>query len=311
MQKPTLSIIIPAKNEEESIVPLYYEIMTYVKKLKYSYEIIFIDDGSDDKTFETILSLHKKDQNVKVIRHRGNFGKSIALQSGFDHCRGDIVITMDADLQDNPKEIPNFIEKINEGYDLVSGWKKKRYDPMSKIIPSKLGNWLTRKLTGVKIHDLNCGFKAYKRPVIKGIRLYGELYKFIPVLVAHQNFKITEITISHRPRKYGKSKFGVGRNIKGVLDMLTVVFLAGYVRRPSHFFGTIGIALFTFGFVIGLYITCLRITTGSIQYRQPLLFLGILTMVIGIQLITTGLLAEMIIFFQKNDYTDLISEKIE
>lgn len=312
MQKPTLSIIIPAKNEEKSIIPLYLEIMTCVKKLAYPYEIIFIDDGSDDKTFEIALSLHKKDQNVKVIKHRGNFGKSIALQSGFDNCHGDIIITMDADLQDDPKEIPNFIQKINEGYDLVSGWKKKRYDPISKTIPSKLGNWLTRILTGVSIHDLNCGFKAYKRKAIEGIKLYGELYKFIPVWVQHQNFKVGEIAIKHRPRKYGKSKFGVERNIKGILDLFTVSFLTGYIRRPGHFFGFWGLVSFFAGFVIGLYITYLRITTGTIQYRQPLLFLGMLLMIIGVQLVSTGLVAEMIVNLnQKDSSTEkYIEEKI-
>ena len=307
---PEVTVIVPCWNEESTIHK------TVVSLLELNYpkdklQIFLIDDGSTDSTFDIAKEIHRKDKNLKIIRHRGNFGKSIALQTGFDESRGKIVITMDADLQDDPKEIPNFIGKINEGYDLVSGWKKKRYDPLSKTIPSKLGNWLTRKLTGVKIHDLNCGFKAYKKEVVKDLKLYGELYKFIPVLVAHQNFKITEIVVSHKPRKYGKSKFGMERNIKGLLDLITIVFLTGYLRRPSHFFGTIGMSLFSFGFIIGIYITYLRVTTGSIQYRQPLLFLGILTMVIGIQLITTGLLAEMILFFQKNDYTDLISEKIQ
>lgn len=308
---PEISFVIPAKDEEKSLEILHDQIINQMQRIHKTYEIIIVDDGSTDSTFEVAKRIHKKDKKLKIVRHRGNFGKSIALQTGFDESKGSIVITMDADLQDDPKEIPNFIRKINEGYDLVSGWKKKRYDPITKTLPSKIGNWLTRKLTGVKIHDLNCGYKAYKRRALKGIKLYGELYKFIPVLVARQNFKITEIVVSHHPRKFGKSKFGMERNIKGVLDMLTVVFLTGYLRRPSHFFGSIGMILFAFGFVIGLYITYLRVMTGSIQYRQPLLFLGILTMVIGIQLITTGLLAEMILFFQKNDYTDLISEKIK
>lgn len=309
---PQISFIIPAKDEEKTILPLYRQIAAEMKKLHNSYEIIFIDDGSTDATFEVIKSLNRKDNNVKAIRHRGNFGKSIALQSGFDASRGEIVITMDADLQDDPKEISKFIKKIKSGYDLVSGWKKKRYDPLSKTIPSKIGNWVARKLTGVKIHDLNCGFKAYKKRVLSDIHLYGELYKFIPVLVTHQNFKVTEIIISHKPRKYGKSKFGMERNIKGILDLITVVFLTGYIRRPGHFFGFWGIVSFFGGFLIGIYITYLRITTGSIQYRQPLLFLGMLLMIIGVQLISTGLVAEMIVSLnQKDSSTEkYIEEKI-
>ena len=300
---PQLSFVIPAKDEEKSILPLYIQIVSQVKKLHKSYEIVFVDDGSVDSTFEEIKKLHKRDKKVKAIRHRGNFGKSIALQSGFDKSKGEIIITMDADLQDDPKEIPNFIKKIEEGYDLVSGWKKRRFDPLSKTIPSKLGNWLTRKLTGIKIHDLNCGFKAYRKRVLTDIHLYGELYKFIPVLVAHQNFKVAEIIVSHKPRRFGKSKFGAERNIKGVLDLITVVFLTGYIRRPGHFFGFWGIVSFFAGFVIGIYITYLRITTGTIQYRQPLLFLGMLLMIIGIQLISIGLVAEMIVNINQKDFS--------
>ena len=309
---PQISFVIPAKNEERSISLLYSQIVDEVKKLRKSYEIIFIDDGSTDSTFEEAKKLNKKDKNVKIIKHRGNFGKSIALQSGFDASRGEIIVTMDADLQDDPKEIPHFIEKIKEGYDLVSGWKKKRFDPISKTVPSKLGNFATRLLTGINIHDLNCGFKAYRKRVIADIHLYGELYKFIPVLVAHQNFKVTEIVVSHKPRRFGTSKFGLERNIKGLLDLVTVVFLTGYIRRPEHFFGFWGIVSFFAGFVIGIYITYLRITTGSIQYRQPLLFLGMLLMIIGVQLISTGLVAEMIVNLnQKDSSTEkYIEEKI-
>lgn len=296
-----VSFIIPAKDEEKTIPLLYSQIAAEMKKLRKSFEIIFVDDGSTDNTYKEIVKIIKKNKNVKAIKHRGNFGKSIALQNGFNTAKGDVVITMDADLQDNPREIPKFIKKIDEGYDLVSGWKKKRYDPLTKTIPSKIGNWLTRKLTGVKIHDLNCGFKAYRKRVLADIHLYGELYKFIPVLVTHQNFKVTEIIVSHKPRKYGRSKFGMERNIKGVLDLITVIFLTGYIRRPGHFFGFWGLMSFFAGFVIGVYITYLRITTGTIQYRQPLLFLGMLLMIIGVQLISTGLVAEMIVSLNQKD----------
>ena len=295
MKRPYLSFIIPAKNEEESLPYLYEEIIGVVKKIKKTYEIIFIEDGSTDNTFSILQKIGKKDKNVTILKHRGNWGKSIALQNGFNTARGEIIITMDADLQDNPSQIPKFLKKIDQGYDLVSGWKKKRYDPLSKKIPSKLGNMLASFLTEIKIHDLNCGFKAYKHEVVENLSLYGELYKYIPILAAKQNFRVTEIIINHRSRKYGKSKFGWERNIKGFLDLLTVVFLTGYLRRPGPFFGTLGILSFLGGFTIGLYITYLRITTGSIQYRHPLLFLGMLLMIVGIQLITTGLLAEMVI----------------
>lgn len=310
MNKPYLSIIIPAKDEEKSLNLLYGEIKTILLKLNKTYEIIFVDDGSKDETFEIAKKIKLKNNFIKVIRLRGNFGKSVALQVGFDNADGDIIFTMDADLQDNPKEISVFLNKIEEGYDMVSGWKKKRFDPsITKVIPSRIINFLTRVLTGVQIHDINCGFKAYKREVITNLNLYGELYRFIPIIAAKQNFKVAEVVVEHRARKFGKTKFGWGRGIKGILDLLTIVFLTGYLRRPGHFFGTLGIISFFLGFIIGLYITYLRFATGSIQFRQPLLFLGMLLMIIGIQLISTGLLAEMMVFSKgKQDYTSTIKE---
>ena len=298
---PYISFVIPARDEEKSIFPLYDQILREIKKLRKSYEIIFIDDGSTDLTFDNVKKLIKINKNVKVIRHRGNFGKSVALQNGFDMCLGEIIITMDADLQDDPKEIPNFVKKIKEGYDLVSGWKNKRNDPMSKVIPSRVINFAIRALTDVKIHDINCGFKAYKKEVVKGLNLYGDLYRFIPILVNRKGFKITEIVINHRSRIYGRSKYGWSRFVSGFLDLLTIFFLARYLKRPGHFFGTFGILFFSIGFIIGLYISYLRITTGGIAYRYPLLFLGVLLLILGVQFIMTGLLAEMIIFFQKKE----------
>lgn len=307
--KPYISFIIPAKNEQESIPLLYEQISKVMEKINKSYELIFIDDGSTDKTFEILKELRVKDRKISVIRLRGNFGKSIALQLGFDDANGEIIFTMDADLQDDPKEIPEFLKKIEEGYDLVSGWKFKRFDPISKTLPSKFGNWLTRQLTGVKIHDLNCGFKAYRREVVKNLSLYGELYKFIPVLASKEKFKISEIPIHHMARKFGKSKYSWTRNLRGLTDLITIVFLSGYVSKPGQFFGSLGIISFSVGFFIGIYITYIRIATGTIQYRTPLLFLGILLMVIGIQLISTGLLAEMILYSkQKFDYRSYIKE---
>lgn len=299
---PTLSIVIPAKDEEQSLSKLYQEIITVLSKTKVTFEIIFIDDGSTDATFEKAVAIAKGDRRVSIVKLRGNFGKSIALQTGFKMAKGKIIITMDADLQDSPEELPRFIDKISGGYDLVIGWKKHRHDPWHKVIPSRLlNNYLIPFLTGIKIHDTNCGFKAYKRQVLENLNLYGELYRYIPIFAAKNNFRICEIEIKHRPRRFGKSKFGIERNIKGLLDLITVVFLTGYIKRPGHFFGGLGILSFFFGFIIGLYITYLRITTGSIQYHQPLLFLGVLLITVGFQLITTGLLAELLVHFnQKN-----------
>lgn len=293
--KPYLSFVIPAKNEAENVTLLYQEIVSQMIKVKKSFEIIFVDDGSSDNTFEVLKKLHLKNENVIVIRHRNWFGKSAALTSGFEVAKGEVIITMDADLQDNPKDIPAFLKKINEGYDLVSGWKKKRHDPFLRVLASRVAHLLVSAFTSVKLHDLNCGFKAYRSEVVRSLDLYGELYRFIPALVLKEGYKVTEIPVSHRKRLYGKTKYGWGKMIKGFLDFITVVFLTGYLQRPGHFFGSLGLVSFFFGFLIGLYITYLRITTGSIQYRHPLLFLGMLLMIVGVQLISTGLLGEMML----------------
>jgi len=298
-RKINLSIVIPAKDEACSLPILLNEIEKVLKKISYnSYEIIVIDDGSTDETQKVLKKL--KHKNFKFFSHRGNLGKSQALQTGFDNATGEIIITMDADLQDDPNEIPRFLQAIKNA-DVVSGWKKHRHDPLSKKIPSKIFNKLTNILTGLKIHDVNCGFKAYKKECIKELNLYGELYRFIPILLYKQNFKIAEIEVNHRKRKYGKSKFGIERNIKGFIDLITIVFLTGYIKRPGHFFGSLGISSFFCGFLIGIYILFLRITTGSIQFHYPLMMLGILLMLIGVQLFSIGLLAELIIYTsQKN-----------
>ncbi len=306
-----LSFVIPVKNEAESIPQLTKEIASVCKRLTKSYEIFFIDDGSTDTSFKVIKTLAAKNKAIHCLRLRSNFGKATALSEGFKHAKGDIIFTMDGDLQDNPIEIPNFLKKLNEGYDLVNGWKKVRRDPISKTLPSKVINTSVRILTGLTLHDINCGYKAYTKTVAKSLNLYGDLYRFIPILVQKQGFKIAEIPVKHRERTSGKSKYGWQRFMIGFLDLLTVFFLARYLKRPGHFFGTLGAISFALGFVIGLYITYLRLTTGSIQYRYPLLFLGILLIIIGIQFVITGLLGEMIIYFNhKEDLSELVIEKI-
>ncbi len=311
MSHTDLSFIIPVKNEEESILQLVSEIKKEALKLKKTFEIIFIDDGSTDKTFQIIKSLAKKDSKIKAFKLRGNWGKSVGLSIGFEQATGDIIFTIDGDLQDNPTEIPRFLKKIDEGDDLVSGWKKKRNDTIGKTLPSHVMNTLVRILTGVKIHDMNCGFKAYKKDAVKSLNLHGDLYRFIPIIAQKQNFKVGEIVVTHRARKFGKSKYGLGRFLSGWLDLLTVFFLVRYLRRPGHFFGFIGMTLLGIGFIIGLYITFLVFTTGSIQFHMPLLFLGVMLIILGVNLVMTGLLAEMMLHFSTpRDYSNLITEKI-
>lgn len=236
-----VSIIIPLLNEAESLHELAERIHAEATKMKWSYEMIFVDDGSTDGSFEVIKKIKEKNPSVKAIRFRKNFGKSDALAQGFKIASGTYVITMDADLQDDPAEIPNLIHKLEEGYDLVSGWKKTRHDPIGKTIPSKFFNFITRLMTGIKLHDFNCGLKAYRHAVIKDVSLYGELHRYIPALAKWEGYsRITEIPVQHHPRKYGYSKFGLSRFIKGFLDLVTVLFLSRYVKRPLHFFGLIG-----------------------------------------------------------------------
>lgn len=305
MNRCDVSFVIPLKNESESLEALYEGIVENIYPLGLSFEIIFIDDGSTDGSFEIIKKLNKKDDRVKGIRFRRNFGKSSALSAGFKLAKGDIVITMDADLQDDPVEIPRFIEMINRGYDVVSGWKKVRYDPLSKTLPSKLFNKLTSLATGVKIHDFNCGFKAYRNEVVKSLDIYGELHRYIPALAYSKGFSVGEIVVTHHPRKYGRSKYGWERLFKGLLDLFTVVFLTRFIKRPMHVFGTTGVLLFFIGFIIDLYLVIYKLLTGALIGNRPLLTLGVLCMVLGVQSLSIGLLGEMINNLshgQKEDY---------
>ena len=261
-----------------------------------SFEIIFVDDGSSDGTPERVKEIHADDPRVKLVRLRRNFGKAAALCAGFDASSGEIIVTMDGDLQDDPHEIPRFLTKLEEEQlDLVSGWKKKRHDPISKRYPSLLFNWATRKMASVELHDFNCGFKAYRREVLDQIALYGELHRYIPVLASRRGFSIGEIAVRHHPRRHGTSKYGFDRFYKGLLDLITVLFITKYTRRPLHLFGFIGLASVSLGFLINLYLLIVWIQGESLSNR-PLLLLGVLLMLVGIQVLTTGLIGEMITF---------------
>jgi glycosyltransferase involved in cell wall biosynthesis len=288
-----LSIIIPLLNEEESINDLYQLILTVIEKLSLTYEICFIDDGSTDGSLERLKSLRQNDKNIKIISFRKNHGKSAALSEGFKLARGAIIITMDADLQDDPREIPNLIKKIHTGYDMVSGWKKKRNDPLSKTIPSKFFNRTTSLLTGIKIHDFNCGLKAYRRDVVKEIPVYGELHRYLPVLAHWMGYRVGEIVVEHHPRRFGKTKYGFKRFFDGFFDLLTVLFLTRYRQKPMHLFGLMGLVTFFFGAGILTYLTILWFSGHGIGNR-PLLFLGILLVIVGMQSFSLGLIGEMI-----------------
>ncbi|MEI7433745.1 MAG: glycosyltransferase family 2 protein [Methanomicrobiales archaeon] len=296
-----ISIVIPVFNEEQSVNQLYQKIVKAFENNQSDYEIIFIDDGSMDSTFEKLKEISRIDNHIKIVKFRKNFGKSIALNAAFNFVRGSVIITMDGDLQDDPEEIPRFLSKIDEGFDLVCGWKYPRFDPFTKTLPSKFFNKLTCLFTGVDLHDFNCGFKAYKRVVIKNIQLYGEMHRYIPALAAWNGFKITEIQIKHHPRYGGKTKYGFSRLIKGFLDLITVKFLTNYATRPLHVFGVSGLLSIFAGIVIGLYLLILKYLDNAQLGERPLLLLSILLIVIGFQFLSMGLLAEMIAFRDVRD----------
>ena len=288
-----LSIIVPMYNEEDSIELLHEKIVESVGA-QYKYEIVFVDDGSTDKSAERVKGLIEKDENVHLIVFRRNFGKAAALQAGFRNSTGDIVITMDADLQDDPKEISRMVEKLDEGYDLVSGWKKERHDPLEKRLPSKLFNRVTSHLSGVYLHDFNCGFKAYRREVVDSIDVYGELHRYIPVLAYRKGFRITEIVVEHHAREFGKSKYGFERYLRGLFDSMTVAFLGKFYDRPMYFFGKIGLVLCVIGGIICTYLTVLWCMGQGIGSR-PLLLLGVLFLILGVQMFSTGFIGDMLV----------------
>jgi glycosyltransferase involved in cell wall biosynthesis len=297
MNKIDISVVIPLFNEEESLIELFEWIDKVMKAQGFSYEVIFIDDGSTDGSLSVIESLAAKFSNAKGLSFRGNRGKSAALNEGFIYAQGDVVITMDADLQDSPDEIPDLYKMIiDDGYDMVSGWKKKRFDPITKTIPTKLFNGVTRMLSGINLNDFNCGLKAYKRDVVKGIEVYGEMHRYIPVIAKKSGFNnIGEKVVLHQSRKHGVTKFGLERFVNGFLDLLSIMFVTRFGKKPMHFFGLLGTMSFLAGFVISAYLALAKFV--FLEYRmtdRPLFYLGLLAMIIGTQLFLTGFLAELI-----------------
>lgn len=292
-----ISVIIPLLNEEESLPELSQWIERVMNKNEFTYEIVFIDDGSTDNSWQTILDLKAKNQNIRGIKFRRNYGKSAALNIGFGAAKGDVVITMDADLQDSPEEIPELYRMIvEEGYDIVSGWKKKRFDPLSKTIPTKLYNGVTSWMSGVKLHDMNCGLKSYDSEVVKNIEVYGEMHRYIPVIAKWAGFtKVGEKVVQHQARKYGVTKFGLSRFIYGPLDLFSIMFMGKFGKRPMHFFGVIGIIISIIGIGLLLYLSAVKIfwEVSGIAER-PSFFLGMLLIIVGVQLFIAGFVAELV-----------------
>lgn len=295
-----VSLVIPVFNEEETIVKLKEKIVNVFEKEKLNGEIIFINDGSSDNSAQIMSDLEKNNEEVKFIDFRFNKGKASALQSGFDEAEGNIVITMDADLQDDPNEIPNLMKKINEGWDVVSGWKKNRKDPIGKRWPSKLFNRTTSFFSGIKIHDFNCGLKAYRKEVVKSVKVYGELHRYIPVLASMEGYKTTELIVKHFPREYGVSKYGFGRMFKGLFDLITVLFLAKFTVRPMHFFGMLGLLSFLTGIAVEVWVLILKFGFNEpFNKHIAMLIFGVLLVLLGVQLVSIGLIGEMLVYQSK------------
>ena len=291
-----ISVLVPVLDEAETVEELGTRVAAVLDSLGSRFEILFVDDGSRDGTAERVRAAHGRDPRVKLLRLRRNFGKAAALSAGVEHSRGRIVITMDGDLQDDPEEIPRLLGMLETGgFDLVSGWKRERRDPAAKRIPSRLFNWVTRRLAGVDLHDFNSGFKVYRREVLDQIAVYGELHRYIPVLASRRGFAVGEAPVTHHARRHGVSKYGWDRFYKGLLDLITVLFITRYTRRPLHLFGAVGLVFLAAGFGIDLYLAILWMGGATLSNR-PLLLLGVLLMLLGIQVLTTGLLGEMITF---------------
>ena len=288
-----ISVVVPVYDEELTLALLYDELTAALEPLGQAWEAVFVDDGSTDSSFAALTRLHAAHENVRVVRLRRNFGKAAALAAGFAHARGDVVVTIDADLQDDAAEIPRLLAKLDEGFDLVSGWKTKRRDPLLRRLLSKLFNAATSRISGLRLHDLNCGLKAYRADVLHGLRLYGELHRFVPVLAHYRGFRVAELPVNHRPRRHGRSRYGPERYLRGFFDLLTVTFIGRYRHRPLHLFGGLGFLLAAAGLVVLVYLTVLKASGEAIGHR-PLLLLGVLLVVVGMQFFSLGLLSEMV-----------------
>jgi dolichol-phosphate mannosyltransferase len=288
-----ISVVVPVHDEERTVALLYDELRAALEPLGRPWEAIFVDDGSTDGTFSALTRLHAGTSNVRVVRLRRNFGKAAALVAGFDQAQGEVVVTIDGDLQDDPGEIPRLLAKLDEGFDLVSGWKARRRDPLSRRVPSWIFNRVTSRLSGLRLHDMNCGLKAYRTEVVHGLRLYGELHRFIPVLAHYRGYRVAELPVNHRPREHGRSRYGIERYLRGFLDLLTVSFIGRYRYRPLHLFGGLGLVLGMIGIAVLVYLTIMKALGHAIGER-PLLTLGVLLVVVGLQFFSLGLISEMI-----------------
>jgi glycosyltransferase involved in cell wall biosynthesis len=288
-----ISVVVPVQDEERSVALLYDELAAALEPLRQEWEVLYVDDGSTDGTFAALTRLQAREPAVRIVRLRRNFGKASALAAGFAQAAGDVVVTIDGDLQDDPQEIPRLLAKLDEGFDLVSGWKTRRRDPWRRRALSRAFNAVTGWLSGLRLHDLNCGLKAYRAEVLRGLRLYGELHRFIPVLAHYRGFRIAELPVNHRPREHGRSRYGVERYLRGFFDLLTVTFMGRYRYRPLHLFGSVGLVLGLVGFALLAYLTVLKATGEAIGGR-PLLTLGVLLLVVGIQLFSLGLVGELV-----------------
>ncbi len=306
----TISIVVPLFNECESLPVLIDSIKTTMEKVGEEWEVVFVDDGSTDDSFNTLKKLRTGlDKRMRIFRFSRNYGKSAALSVGIKEARGDVIVTMDADLQDDPAAIPDLLAKIDEGWDAVSGWKKKRYDPLRFTIPSKLWNMANSLLSGVKLHDFNCGLKAYRSEAAKSLEIYGERHRYLPTLAHWNGFRVTEIPVPHHPRKYGHSKYGFGKFFNGLMDMLTLLFLRRYLRSPLHFFGLFGCGLIFMGLAVLGYFGVEWLVTGQMHIR-PLVLLSVSAIIVGIQFLSFGFLAEMLINMSPRD-SYIIREKVE
>lgn len=311
IMQPAISIVIPLMDEEKSLGELFGKIANVMKQMQTSYEVVFIDDGSTDSSFDILKDLHQKfSPIVKAVRFRRNYGKAAALMAGFKSAQGNVIVTMDADLQDDPEEIPQLIQMLGRECDLVSGWKKKRQDSFIYTLPSRAANFITGWLTGLHIHDLNCGLKAYKKEVAIDLKIYGDLYRYIPVLVHLMGFKVSEKPVQHYPRKYGQSKYTIGKFHRGFLDLLTILYTAKYSRRPLHLFGLWGLLSLFVGVLIDGWLILGRIFGEISLSNRPLFMIGFLFVIIGIQFISIGLLGEMISRSERNEQTYTVREEL-